>query len=678
MGRPRQPQGRLGGHAARLLVHGAAHGAARTTCGPSSSSSWWRRSGSARRDTVHNAYLSDAYPDDGPGAGLLVAQPVDPLSQTVGHPRHGLHRRGHPQLALGAAGGPRRRAHRPAHLHPPRAARRGPTSRAPSCGRGHGHRQPAAGHAPKVLLGPAVTRLLAHPVALLRAGGRGHPGLRRHRHPAVRLALLRPGLAPRATRTRAEVYSIIGLSAFLGLPDGLPRRRPAVPPRPADAARAGRRLASPSTAACSRCRCTCRSCGWSSLLQFLAQAASAPLSISIFQTLAATAPPEMRAICFGMFGVYALVFGGFAGARAARRHQRRARVSTFALTLIGPVCAVGRRAARRRFALRAPRHHARHRGRARALRRGQATRVGRRPSPRCRSTTSTSSTAPSRCSSTSNLEVAEGEIVALLGTNGAGQVHVAARRRRPRPPPPGRDPALRRQLHLPRARADRRPGRGPAGGREDDVPGPDACATTCAIGEHSFRRDGPGPRAALDEAIGLFPELGRRLDQPAGTLSGGEQQMLALARVMMTTPRLLMIDELSLGLAPMTVERLMDIVRRVNADGHHGRPGRAEREPGHDAWPSTPFFLERGEIRFDGPTTELLGARRPAPAGVPRRHRPDRLRSPCRSRLRRPRRAPSSASTTGCWPSASCSSTAPTGSSTSPRASSAWSRPCSW
>src|SRR3974390_54949 len=75
-------------------------------------------------------------------------------------------------------------------------------------------------------------------------------------------------------------------------------------------------------------------------LQFLAQAALAPLSISIFQTLAATAPPEMRAICFGMFGVYALVFGGFAGAVVLGAISD-VRGVTFALTLIGPVCALG-------------------------------------------------------------------------------------------------------------------------------------------------------------------------------------------------------------------------------------------------------------------------------------------------------------------------------------------------
>jgi branched-chain amino acid transport system ATP-binding protein len=109
----------------------------------------------------------------------------------------------------------------------------------------------------------------------------------------------------------------------------------------------------------------------------------------------------------------------------------------------------------------------------------------------------------------------------------------------------------------------------------------------------------------MDEALGTFPELAPRLDQAAGTLSGGEQQMLALARVMMTKPRLLMIDELALGLAPMTVEHLMKIVRRLNADGTtvilveqsvNRAMSLAERA----------FFLERGELRFDGPTSELI------------------------------------------------------------------------
>jgi branched-chain amino acid transport system ATP-binding protein len=125
------------------------------------------------------------------------------------------------------------------------------------------------------------------------------------------------------------------------------------------------------------------------------------------------------------------------------------------------------------------------------------------------------------------------------------------------------------------------------------------------IGGHILRRDRARATGALDEALEVFPELAARIDQPAGTLSGGEQQMLALARVMMTKPRLLMIDELALGLAPMTVDRLMGMVRRINAAGTtviivEQSVNRAL------SLASRCFFMERGAIRFDGPTAELL------------------------------------------------------------------------
>ena len=203
-----------------------------------------------------------------------------------------------------------------------------------------------------------------------------------------------------------------------------------------------------------------------------------------------------------------------------------------------------------------------------------------------------------------NLEVPEGEIVALLGTNGAGKstlLRAVA----------GLDHPHRGVIRIfganctylePEQIIDL--GAALLVGGKMTFPGL-TVRDNLRIGEHSFRRETPRAKAALDEAIGLFPELEARLDQPAGTLSGGEQQMLALARVMMTKPRLLMIDELALGLAPMTVERLMDIVRRVNADGAtvilvEQSVNRAMSLAEHA------FFLERGEVRFDGPTTELL------------------------------------------------------------------------
>lgn len=71
----------------------------------------------------------------------------------------------------------------------------------------------------------------------------------------------------------------------------------------------------------------------------------------------------------------------------------------------------------------------------------------------------------------------------------------------------------------------------------------------------------------LEEVLALFPRLRERLHQPAGTLSGGEQQMLAIGRGLMLRPRLLMLDEPSLGLAPLVVEGIFDVVRTLSASG---------------------------------------------------------------------------------------------------------------
>src|SRR5688572_718935 len=82
-----------------------------------------------------------------------------------------------------------------------------------------------------------------------------------------------------------------------------------------------------------------------------------------------------------------------------------------------------------------------------------------------------------------------------------------------------------------------------------------------------FTRTGAERKQDLDRALTLFPRLKERLNQKGGTLSGGEQQMLAIGRALMARPRLLMLDEPSLGLSPILVQQIFDIIREINSQG---------------------------------------------------------------------------------------------------------------
>jgi branched-chain amino acid transport system ATP-binding protein len=118
------------------------------------------------------------------------------------------------------------------------------------------------------------------------------------------------------------------------------------------------------------------------------------------------------------------------------------------------------------------------------------------------------------------------------------------------------------------------------------------------------KRGRTGAREALDEAYTLFPRLGERRHQIAGTLSGGEQRMLSLARVMVDRPRLLIADELSLGLAPIIVEEVYSTLEKIRDAGttlliveqhvHHAL------SIADDA-----IVLVKGEVAYSGPVSEL-------------------------------------------------------------------------
>ncbi|MDR0600301.1 MAG: ABC transporter ATP-binding protein [Treponema sp.] len=119
------------------------------------------------------------------------------------------------------------------------------------------------------------------------------------------------------------------------------------------------------------------------------------------------------------------------------------------------------------------------------------------------------------------------------------------------------------------------------------------------------RKDRAGIRDDLEMVYGLFPRLRERIRQTAGTLSGGEQQMLAMGRGLMAKPRLLLLDEPSMGLAPILVDEIFAIIRRIN------EAGAAILLVEQNAYKalgiaSRAYILETGRVVKSGPAAELM------------------------------------------------------------------------
>jgi branched-chain amino acid transport system ATP-binding protein len=204
-----------------------------------------------------------------------------------------------------------------------------------------------------------------------------------------------------------------------------------------------------------------------------------------------------------------------------------------------------------------------------------------------------------------DLEVGEGEVVCLIGANGAGKstslraltglVPVAGGTVRYA----GRD--------ITRLPVHRRARLGMALVPEGRGVFPRlSVAENLSMGAYA-RTDGAGVAQDLERVYGLFPRLQERAGQGAGTLSGGEQQMLAIGRALMSRPRLLLLDEPSMGLAPLAVQTIFETIRLIAGQGTTlllvEQNARLALEASHRG-----YVLEGGRIVHQGDAADLLAS----------------------------------------------------------------------
>jgi len=211
-----------------------------------------------------------------------------------------------------------------------------------------------------------------------------------------------------------------------------------------------------------------------------------------------------------------------------------------------------------------------------------------------------------------DFEIDEGQIVALLGTNGAGKTTLlkaiagVVEADRGAVVFDGRD--------ITHAPPDEIAALGIA-----QVPGGQGIFGSLTVADNLRvagwleRRDRAVQTEQIDRVFERFPILRDRYDEPAANLSGGQQQMLALSMAFLARPRMLVIDELSIGLAPVVVDQLLDIVRDMRDNGTTVILVEQSVNVALSI-AETAYFMEKGEIRFHGPTADLLA-------------RPDILRS---------------------------------------------------
>lgn len=202
-----------------------------------------------------------------------------------------------------------------------------------------------------------------------------------------------------------------------------------------------------------------------------------------------------------------------------------------------------------------------------------------------------------------SISVNQGEIAALLGSNGAGKSTLLKTVSGLLHPKKGSIRFLGEDIS--RLGAHQIVERGiiqvPEGRR---IFGALTVLENLELGGYTRRKHRAETRQALEYVVTLFPRLQERLKQKAGTLSGGEQQMLAIGRALMAKPKVLMLDEPSMGLAPIIVKEIMKIIAKINSEGTPillvEQNARAALKLAHKG-----YVLETGQVVMEGPANQL-------------------------------------------------------------------------
>ena len=203
-----------------------------------------------------------------------------------------------------------------------------------------------------------------------------------------------------------------------------------------------------------------------------------------------------------------------------------------------------------------------------------------------------------------DMRVDEGEIVVLLGSNGVGKTTLNNT-------VCGINPAWQGAVRFDGHDLTGRHYRSVVGAGLIQVPEGRRIFPNLSVRENlelgAYTRGKPNRSRNLARMLEIFPRLGERIDQPAGTMSGGEQQMLAIGRGLMAEPRLLILDEPSLGLSPLMVEEMFALIARLQNEGLaillvEQNVGQS-LETGQRG-----YVLENGLVRYSGTCAELMAS----------------------------------------------------------------------